>query len=515
MEKPRLAAIDIGTNSFHLIIVEVDTSTGKFNILGREKESVRLGSGSTDMKHLGKDAMNRGIEALKKFAALAESAGSQVRAIATSAVREAVNQHEFIMRARLEAGIRIEVASGIEEARYIHLGILQSVPVFDKRILMIDIGGGSTEFLIGHGRDIAYDNSLKLGAIRLTERFFGDKETDSKSVKACRQYISGFMTSVTRISQKHKYDIAVGSSGTITNLANIINVSKGGDPDRRLNNFIFTKDELFTVVDKIIEAKTEKQRLKIQGLDPSRADIITAGALILEQIFKELKIKEMMISEYALREGIILDTIEKEFMLNDLDHLGNLRYNSVTHIADNFRIEKEHSAHVTKLALKIFDLTKKLHKLSSAEQEYLEAATILHEVGCFVSHSQHHRHSYYIIRNAEMLGFTENEKEIVANIARYHRKSHPKLKHPDYAKLSGDDQLIIRKLAAILRVADGLDRSHTSSIKNIEYNIEANKVTFILHGDEANMELEVWGATSKKQLFEEVFGVEVEFKTAN
>lgn len=514
MDKPRLAAIDIGTNSFHLIIVEVDTNSGKFNILGREKESVRLGSGSTDMKHLGKEAMNRGIEALKKFAALAESAGAQVRAIATSAVREAVNQHDFIMRARLEAGVRIEVASGIEEARYIYLGILQSVPVFDKRILMIDIGGGSTEFLIGHGRDIAYDSSLKLGTIRLKERFFGDKDTDSKSVKACRQFIKGFMASVTRESQKHKYDIAVGSSGNILNLASIININRGVNPEARLNNFIFTKEELNKVVGDILDAKTEKQRLKIAGLDPSRADIITAGALILEQIFKELKIKEMMISEYALREGIILDTIEKEYMLKDKDHLGKIRYNSVMHIADNFRIEKEHSAHVTGLALKIFELTKKLHKLGSTEREYLEAATILHEVGGFVSQSQHHRHSYYIIRNAEMRGFTENEKEMVANIARYHRKSHPKLKHPDYAKLSGDDQLVIRKLAAILRVADGLDRSHSSSIKNIEYSIETNKVTFILYGDEANMELEVWGATSKKQLFEEVFDVEVEFKTA-
>jgi len=513
MDKPRLAAIDIGTNSFHLIIVEVDTNSGKFNILGREKESVRLGSGSADMKHLGKDAMNRGIEALKKFSALAESAGAQVRAIATSAVREAVNQQEFIMRARLEAGIRIEVASGIEEARYIYLGILQSLPVFDKSILMIDIGGGSTEFLIGKGREIAYDNSLKLGAIRLTERFFGDKETESKAVKACREYIKGFMTSVTRESRRHKYDVAVGSSGTIMNIANIINLKRGGEPDARLNNFMFTKEELFAAVNDIIEARSVKQKLKIPGLDPGRADIITAGAILLEQIFKELKIKEMIISEYALREGIVLDTIEKEFLLKDKDHLGNIRYNSVMHIAENFRIEKEHSAHVTGLALKIFDLTKKLHKLGSTEREYLEAASILHEVGGFVSHSQHHRHSYYIIRNAEMLGFTENEKEIVANVARYHRKSHPKLKHPDYAKLNPEDQLVIRKLAAILRVADGLDRSHTSSIKKIECNTDGNKVTFILHGDETNMELEIWGATSKKKLFEEVFEVDVEFVT--
>ncbi len=513
MLKPRLAAIDIGTNSFHLIIAEVDTNTGKFNILGREKQPVRLGSGSTDMKHLGKDAMERGIEALKKFAALAESAGAPVRAIATSAVREAINQHEFIMRARIEAGIRIEVASGVEEARYIYLGILQSVPVYDKPVFMIDIGGGSTEFLIGKGRDIYYDNSLKLGAIRLTERFFGDKDIDSKAIKHCREYIKGFMTPVTRESIKYNYEIAIGSSGTIINIANIINVSKGSAADARLNNFVFTKDELHAAVAEILEAKTVKQRLKIPGIDPQRADILPAGAILLEQIFKELKIKEMMISEYALREGILLDTIEKEYLIKDKEHLGNIRYGSVMHLAENFRIEKEHSAHVTKLALNIFDGTRKLHKLGNTEREYLEAATILHEVGGFVSHSQHHRHSYYIIRNSEMLGFTENEKEIIANVARYHRKSHPKLKHPDFAKLTGDEQLVVRKLAAILRIADGLDRSHTSSITEIKIVQEENRIIFNITGNAENIELEIWGANSKKKLFEEVFGVEVIFKS--
>jgi exopolyphosphatase/guanosine-5'-triphosphate,3'-diphosphate pyrophosphatase len=505
--KPRLAAIDIGTNSFHLIIVEVDTGTGKFNILGREKESVRLGSGSSDMKYLSEDAMTRGIDALKKFSALADSAGAPVRAIATSAVREALNQGTFIQRARIEAGIRIEVASGVEEARYIYLGILQSLPVFDKNILLVDIGGGSTEFLIAEQRNIAYDNSLKLGSIRLTQRFFKDGQTEAKQVKACRQYIRGFMQHVIRESRKHTFDIAVGSSGTILNIASIISFKRGGAADLKLNNFTFTKDELGGVVDDILEAKTLKQRYKIPGLDEDRADIITAGALIVEQIFKELKIKEMTVSEYSLREGIIFDTIEKVYMhkfKGDENHLDNLRYSSVMHIADNFRIEK--MLHVTGLALKIFDLTKKLHKLNRTEREYLEAAAILHEAGVFVAHSQHHRHSYYLIRNAEMLGFTENEKEIIANIARYHRKSHPKAKHPDYAKLNPEDQQSVSRLAAILRVADGLDRSHTSSITNIECKIEEKDVTFFIEGrDGSNLELEIWerkarSSSSKKYL---------------
>ena len=511
--KPRLAAIDIGTNSFHLIIVEVDTQTGKFNILGREKEIVRLGSGSTDMKYLGMEAMERGIGALKKFKALASSAGASVRAVATSAVREAINRDEFLFSALLETGIKVEVASGVEEARFIYLGILQSLPVFDKRMLMIDIGGGSTEFLIGHGREINYDNSLKLGAIRLTQRFFPGGETESRQVKACRQYIRGHMSNVTREITKFKFETAVGSSGTILNIANIINVKRGKPSGEKLNSFIFTREELNAAAEEITEARTAKQRLKIEGLDPNRADIITAGALIIEQIFKELKIKEMTVSEYALREGIIFDTIEKEYMLKSGDHLDNLRYSSVMHLANNFKIEKEHSLHVTKLALLIFDSIKKLHKLTGTEREYLEAAAILHEAGAFVAHSAHHRHSYYIIRNAEMLGFNENEKEIIANVARYHRKSHPKAKHTDYSKLPAEDRLTIKKLAAILRIADGLDRSHTSSISGIEITVTGKTAEFRIAGSsEKNLELEIWGATSKKQLFEEVFGVEVEFK---
>jgi exopolyphosphatase/guanosine-5'-triphosphate,3'-diphosphate pyrophosphatase len=182
------------------------------------------------------------------------------------------------------------------------------------------------------------------------------------------------------------------------------------------------------------------------------------------------------------------------------------------HALENFRIEKEHALHVTKLALKIFDETAMLHKLGNNEREYLEAASILHEAGIFVSHSAHHRHSYYLIRNTEMLGFTENEKEIIANAARYHRKSHPKQKHPDYAKLSADDQLIIKKLASILRIADGLDRSHTSSIKDIKCKIENKSVLFQIETSSSeNTELEIWGAESKKHLFEETFETEVKF----
>jgi len=521
MNKPRIAAIDIGTNSFHLIIGEADTNTGKFNVLGRERELVRLGSGSTDMKYLHDDAMGRGIEVLKRFKGLADSAGAKVRAIATSAVREALNQNVFIRRVKEDTGIKIELASGVEEARYIYLGVMQALPVFDKRVLLIDIGGGSTEFLIGFQREITYDISLKLGAIRLTQRFFSrrdglpkDKEIDSKSIKTCRKFISGYMAPVTRESKKYNYEMAVGSSGTIGNIANMINFSRGGTSETKLNNFTFSAKELFDTVDMVTEAKSVKQLSKIPGLDADRADIITAGILILEQIFREMKIREMTYSEYALREGILFDTIEKKYSGEKAEYLHNIRLRSVMHIAENYRADKEHSMHVTGLALKIFDQLIEIHKLGRLEREYLEAAGILHEVGLFVSHSQHHRHSYYLVRNSEMLGFTENEKEIIANIARYHRKSHPKLKHAEFTKLSEEDQLLVRKLAGILRIADGLDRSHSYAVKDINCEVIDGDVIIKLTGENNNsdFELDIWGAEIKKSLFEETFGLKVKFE---
>ncbi len=515
MDKIRLAAVDIGTNSFHLVIAETEEGSANFKILGREKEIVRLGTGSTDMKYLSEEAMKRGIETLKRFKGLADSADAPLRAIATSAVREANNQNVFIERALNEAGVRIEIASGFEEARFIYLGVLQALPVFDKRILLVDIGGGSTEFLVGQRREIFYDNSIKLGAIRLTQRFFASDSVEIKKVKECRKFIRGTMNPVTRQIENYSFETAVGSSGTIASIANMIRTSKTGESENRLNNFTFSKDDLSEVCEKIAEAKTEKQRLKIPGLDTSRADIITAGVLILEQVFKELKLKQLTVSDYALREGIILDTIETRLALKEHDHLTDIRYKSVKQLAENLKYEKVHSEHTTRLALSIFDQTRSLHKLGNLGREYLEASSILHEAGCFVSHSQHHRHSYYLIRNSELLGFTENEKEIIANVARYHRKSHPKQKHETFAKLNANDQSTVRKLASILRIADGLDRTHASAVKAVNcININGELIITLKRDDSnhSNLELEIWGAESKKALFEETYGVKVRFE---
>lgn len=513
--KKNLAAIDIGTNSIHLIVAEVHPESGRFKTLEREKEIIRLGSGSTDMKYLTGSAVDRAIHTLRHFKMIADSHHASVRAIATSAVREALNQDEFLRRVKAEAGISIEVASGFEEARLIHLGVLQALPIFKKRHLMVDIGGGSTEFLVGYKRNILYSNSLKIGAVRLTQRFFEEGISSPKSIRECRQYVRGMLSPIARAVRKMHYDVAVGTSGTIASIAQMIRLQRNEDGEMSINNFTFTSKEVSDVTDQILEKHDPDERLEIDGLDSSRADIIVAGVIILEEVCRALGVKRLTVSEYALREGIILDTMEKFHRKKKFDHFHDIRYTSVLHIAESFQYEKEHARQVGRLALDIFDQTVALHKLTQGERVYLEAAALLHEVGLFVSHAQHHRHSYYLIRNSELLGFTENEKEIIANIARYHRKSHPKMRHEGYSKLNEEEREIVIKLAAILRIADGLDRTHFSAVQSVRCRRTRSTVNFHLrraHG--AKMELEVWGANRKKELFEKAFHVHARFSPA-
>jgi exopolyphosphatase/guanosine-5'-triphosphate,3'-diphosphate pyrophosphatase len=514
-QKKNLVAIDVGTNSFHLVAAEINPANGRFKILGKEKEVVRLGSGSTDMKHLSEEAMRRGIVVLKRFRAVADAYRSDVRAIATSAVREATNRQEFQRRVRSETGIRIEIASGFEEARLIHLGVLQALPVFNKNILLIDIGGGSTEFLVGQKRKILFSNSLKLGAVRMTERFFRSDHIDRKAIDECREYVRGLLAPCVREIKKHQFEVCVGTSGTINILARIISARNGKDSESPMNGYVFTRAELLQVVEEILQASTTEQRMDIEGMDVSRVDIISAGAVILEQIMLALKIKTVTVSDYSLREGIILDSIEKLHTKQPASHLQNIRRSSVLHLAETFHYEKNHANHVAALSLQLFDRTRSLHRLGGEEREYLEAAALLHEIGLFISHAQHHRHSYYLIRNSELLGFTENEKEIIANIARYHRKSHPKFKHDGYNILSLEDQRKVTVLAAILRVADGLDRSHLSLVKKLRTRVLKGTLFIRVHSSGRVLpEMELWGADRKKQLLQEVFRKRVLFTCA-
>ena len=475
-----LAAIDIGTNSFHLIVVRVDEK-GNFEIIDREKEVIRLGEGSAgDIKNIKPEAFDRAIGALKNFKGIADSHNAVVRAVATSAVREAHNKNDFIDEVYKKTGVEVEVVSGYEEARLIYLGILKAVPVYNEKTLIIDIGGGSTEFLLGKKGNSNFSVSVKIGAVRLTQKFFPDFIVKKSRIEDCRNWVEGEIYQIAERVKKESFQVCVGSSGTIMSAGLMINAMRGNSKPSNgiLNNFEFIKEELLVIEDKILDRKTVEKRKKIRDLDEKRADIIPAGIIILSTIFDLFNIESMTVSGYSLREGIVIDTLQKQHADISKPGFEDIRKESVAALARSCRNDQPHCQHITTFALKLFDQLKELHQLDDECREYLEAAGILHDVGYHISHTNHHHHSYYIIKNSELLGFNENEINIIAHTSRYHRKSHPKPNHKDFNSLPERTKTIIRKLSAILRVADSFDRTHRKVITDINAVVK-NKIVEI------------------------------------
>jgi exopolyphosphatase/guanosine-5'-triphosphate,3'-diphosphate pyrophosphatase len=508
-KSPVIAAIDVGTNSFHLIVASVDRK-GILNVITREKEMVRLGSSGTDMKYLEEAAIERGIATLKAFSELARSEKAIIRAVATSAVREALNKNVFQDRALSEVGVEIEVVSGVEEGRLIYLGALHALPIYNKQTLVIDIGGGSTETIIGKEGNLIHVNSEKLGAIRLTKRFFENGKSSKEAVKLCREYIRGEWAPEIRKISEIGFQLVVGCSGTIQTLARMVLAMKGQQIPDVLNGITIQARDLLEVINTISKTTSVKERQSLPGIDEARADIILAGSLIFEYFIKELNIDKILISPYALREGIVFDTVQKIKELNEYKHLTHLRYQTVLNLCHKFQVDLKHSEHVRDISLKIFDAISIFHKLGSYEREILEAASLLHDVGYIISHDQHHKHSYYIITHSDMPGFTNDEAEIIGIIARYHRKSHPKKKHPEFTSLPFKKQEMVKVLAGILRLSEGIDRRRKQYVQDVNINLKGRTVAIeLIPASEESYDIEIWGANRRVGLLEEALGINI------
>lgn len=505
------AAIDIGTNSFHLIVVRVKNN-GNFEIIDREKEVIRLGEGySGDIKFIKPATIERAVNCLKRFKGIADSYSAPIRAVATSAVREALNKQEFQKTVFNETGIEVDVISGIEEARLIYLGILKAVPVYDKKTLCVDIGGGSTEFTVGKEGKILHSMSLKLGAVRLTQQFFPDGITSKKQIEEAEKWVEGALYPVYRKIKDFNYDVVVGSSGTIMSTALIALTQKEKKiKNPILNNVSFSSAELKKIKKTICSFETLEEKRTIEGLDASRSDIITAGVIILQKIFEYFDVDEMIVSGYALREGLIIDLLNEINPDDEKPKLHRIRFDSIKHLAESCNYDKAHCFHVAKLSLSFFDQMKDFHKLDNHCREYLEAAALLHDIGYHIAHNNHHKHSQYIIKNSELLGFNEREINIISNIARYHRKSHPKDKHKDYEELTERSREIVDKLAAILRLSDALDRTHKRLVKDVLIMNVNNGIKVKLVQKTKLPEIEIWNFDRRKALFEEVYGIQIQ-----
>jgi exopolyphosphatase/guanosine-5'-triphosphate,3'-diphosphate pyrophosphatase len=400
------------------------------------------------------------------------------------------------------------VVSGVEEARLIHLGVLQALEVYDRRLVLCDIGGGSTELLVGERGEVLASVSLKLGAVRLTNRFFAGDGVHPSAVDSCRRHVQGVLSSFDRPVERHGFEVAIGSSGTIEQVLRIGRGLKGDEPIRTLNGAVLTRKQVKAVADAAVDARKAGTTAELPDLDPKRADILLAGALVLEGVVKRFGIKEMVLSEYALREGVLLDTISRR-RGGSLHHLRDVARRSVVDLMASCDEDPGHSEHVANLALQLFDATAERHGLGSEARALLEAGALLANVGLVVSHGQHHKHAYYVIRNSDRLvGFTDGEIELVAQIARYHRKSAPKLEHPEWAALPVDEQELVRVAAGVLRVAIGLDRSHAQAVIGVRADWGDDELHLVVQPASADVDtsLEVYAAAERTGLLADVLG---------
>ncbi len=508
-----LAAIDVGTNSVHMVIAR-PVAGGTPEVLARERVPVRLGTGGEDMKRLMPDAVERAVAALVEFRHIADAHDADVVAVATSAVREADNQGEFLRRVHDAARIPVEIVSGTEEARLIHLGAMSAVPIAGRPHLVIDIGGGSTELIAGDHTPATLARSLKLGHIRLTDRFFGGGVIADGAVKACRRHIKSFVAPVARQVRSIGFDVAVGCSGTIAALAWLC-ASRRGETLRTVANATIERAVLDDVVADLIRRPTPQDRASVPGLDPARRDVIVAGAILLRQLFKALGIESLVVSTGALREGVLLDRFNRRDRSRDdgLHHLSDLRRSSVLALARSYHEDLIHAEHATDLALELFDETEAAHGLTIADSELLEAAGLLHNIGRFVASSSHHKHSYYLIRNSERLaGFTASELELIALVARYHRKRQPVASHREYMALSKPERRRVRVLAGLLRVGIALDRTYRRAVQQVHASVTEGAVTIDVEiAAGTDVDIELFTARRSADLLSEALGRRVEF----
>jgi len=514
-----LAAIDIGTNSIHMVVARV-VGNDRFEVITRQKEMVRLGSGQGEMKHLEPDAIDRSIDALTRCRQLADSFDASVFAVATSAVREARNASEFLDRARVESGVVVDVIPGHEEARLIRLGVLQALPLFDQDIVLFDVGGGSTEVVFGRAAEISYARSIKLGSLRMTRSFFPAGVVTARSVQDCRRFVRGRLTPMLRDAIELPFDVAVASSGTAETMAAIALSRDGGSLPQTLNGAVVGRSALGSVIDDLASASSTDERRALPGMDASRADILLGGAIVVEQLCDALGIEELVISEYALREGVLLDGLHR-LRGGSLHHLSTLREASVSHLMELCDDDPGHSYQVADLVLRLHDAIGPGLGLDDSDRELLQAGALLANVGLFISHSAHHKHSYYVIRNSEhLMGFTDREIELIAQVARYHRKGRPSEKHPEFAALSTEDRDRVRSMVAMLRVAIGMDRNHDRAVADLKVSRDDGGVRIAMvprvmaDGATSDLSLECHAANERSGLLAEELGDSVEITAA-
>lgn len=487
----RVAAIDIGSNSIHLVIAEVEKD-GRFRILDRAKENVRLGSRTLTEGSLSDAAMAAGIRTLAAFQTLAERQGvTRMQAVATCAVREAANGGEFVQLVKSETGMRVSVIPGREEARLIYLGVAHALDLRPEPTLIVDVGGGSVELILCEDGKAVALHSVKLGVTRLSESFLTQDPPAPKQLKALSAHIDATLAGIVTDARRRGVRRVVGTSGTMLNLIALAGHRRGTFSADHLDNFEVSPDEV-SLLRRSLERADRRARLAMKGLDAKRADLIVPGAILADHVLRATSAQRLVGCTWALREGVLLDFIARHpRKIADAELFADPRRRSVARLRRRFGDYGSHAEHVAMLADQLFDQLAAPLALPPEAREYLQYAALLHDIGHHIRHQNHQQHTYYLIMNCELLGFRREEVELIAQVARFHRKAPPKDGDSVFPGLGKTERRTARGLIALLRLADGLDRTHYGVVRAVSVRQVGPLLVVSLRtaGDDAGMEI--------------------------
>ncbi len=508
----RLAAIDVGTNTIRLVVVEV-VPDGTYRVLDEEREMTRLGHGLYESGRLKKKSMERALDALGRMKAIAEGFEvDEIRAIATAAVRTASNGRTFRRQAQRRHGLDIQVISSREEARLAFMSTTRQFNLDGSPVAMVDIGGGSVELVLAAGPVIDRIYSLPLGAVRLTEQHI---HTDPISDKNWRKLQKGIERVITKRVGKPPFKVKtmIGSGGTFTTLGEIAEARREGDQGS-VHGYRLDKAEADEILDRLRLASLEERKQE-PGLNPDRADIIVAGLSSVLGLATRLGCKVIRINEGGVREGLLLSMIGERLKGRAAKKVEVAdRMDWVRKFARKCHSNEAHCEHVANLALQTFDGLEDHYDLPEAGRDILQAAALLHDIGYMISHAKHHKHTYHLIMHGDLPAFSAREVELIANVARYHRRAYPKKRHGNFVRLQKADRRLVRYLSAILRVADGLDRTFTQAVTSVRVDVEDDIIRMTVDA-EAPPQVELWDAHRKAGLFERVYGTPLELEWAS
>ena len=515
----KAAAIDVGSNSIKLVVVDAAASDS-FAVLTREKEPVRLGHYSLRKRNFSLTAIERAATCIKRFRSIAEARGAErIFAVATASVREARNSRNFIKEVERRTGVRISVLSAIEEARLIGVAASRGCAAPGIPLINIDIGGGSTEIsLMLDGAPLGLF-SVPLGAVGLTDRLITTDPIKPKELRVLKEEIRAAMERPSRELRSARWQQATGTSGTILSIGEALQLRALTDEERRTQGAQPAGDDIalskLTRFNSRMAQLTLAERREVPGISLQRSEIIVAGGQILEATMRALGMNVLRTCGWALREGVLIDRLreieaESQPPLADIvDH----RLRGVQAVGRRYGYEEGHAQQVTRLSEAIFDQMMPLDAsghLTRHHRILLSAAALLHDVGYHIAHDNHHKHALYLIKNSELTGFSEAERDVIANAARYHRGGLPKERHEDYAALNETDRETVCMLAAILRLADALDHSQDGRVVKVRCVEDVGAIQIQLQGS-ANCDREIFAAEQKRELFEQVFGRRLSF----